>query len=48
MFTLNQILEHYGKKILYRNTRDRWVETFLNNTYAELMMEFPEDYKLVN
>ena len=40
------LLENYGKKILRKNEHDRWVETFLNDTYFELIMEFPEDYAL--
>lgn len=42
----NLLLENYGKKILRKNTHDRWVETTLNDTYVELILEFPEDYAL--
>ncbi len=42
----NLLLENYGKKILRKNEHDRWVETILNSTYLELIIEFPEDYAL--
>ena len=43
---IDLLLENYGKKILRKNEHDRWVETILNDTYLELIMEFPEDYAL--
>ena len=43
---IDLILSNYGKKIFRRNTHDRWVGTFLNNTYVELILEFPEDYAI--
>ena len=42
----NLLLENYGKKILRKNEHGRWVETTLNDTYVELILEFPEDYAL--
>ena len=44
---LDLLLDNYGKKILRRNSNDRWVETFLNDSYMELFLEFPEDYKII-
>lgn len=43
---IDLLLENYGKKILRKNEHDRWVETNLNDTYLELIIEFPEDYAL--
>ncbi len=43
---IDLLLENYGKKILRKNDHDRWVETNLNDTYLELIIEFPEDYAL--
>ncbi|CAA0173217.1 hypothetical protein TMP248_140047 [Tenacibaculum maritimum] len=43
---LNILLENYGKKILRKNSKDRLVETKINDTYLELILEFPEDYSL--
>lgn len=40
------LLSNYGKPILRRNEHDRWVEAVLNDTYFELIKEFPEDYAL--
>jgi hypothetical protein len=29
----------------YRNSHDRWVPFYMNETYAELVREYPEDYR---
>ena len=42
----NLLLENYGKKILRKNEHGQWVETTLNDTYLELILEFPGDYAL--
>lgn len=43
---IDLLLENYGKTILRKNNYDKWVETKLNDTYFELIIEFPEDYAL--
>lgn len=43
---INILLDNYGKNILRKNGHNRWVQTILNDTYMELIPEFPEDYAL--
>lgn len=45
---INILLETRGKIILRKNEHDRWVETYLNDTYIELALEFPEDYVILH
>lgn len=39
-----------GDTMLRRNTGDgeQWVEFIVNETYYDLMIEFPEDYRHLN
>lgn len=41
------VIKNYGKSILRKKSSGEWVKTFLNQTYAGLILEFPEDYILM-
>lgn len=43
---LDILLENYGKPVMRLNSHGRWVKTKINDTYLELIQEFPEDYRL--
>lgn len=40
------VLSNYGNQI-FRKKDDRWVKTILNDTYATLILAFPEDYAML-
>lgn len=43
---IDMILENHGKQI-FRKKDDRWIKAILNDTYAALIQEFPEDYAIL-
>ena len=43
---VENLIKHYGGKILRKNSKDQWVESILNKTYFPLVLQYPEDYKL--
>lgn len=47
-YTLDYLLERYSQPIQREDSRGKWKRTFLNGTYLELALEFPQDYLIGN